>query len=66
MEESSCGWVVPPDDPAAIADKIQKLYQDPALRSRLGARGRQLFEAEFNWEKHEGQLVELYRRILAK
>ena len=66
VEESGCGWVVPPDDPAAIADKIQQLYQDAPLRSRLGARGRHLFEAEFNWEKHEGKLVELYRRILAK
>lgn len=64
VEEAGCGQVVQPDDPEAIAAKIQQLYEDAGLRKRLGARGRQLFESEYNWDKHEHKLVELYRRIL--
>jgi glycosyltransferase involved in cell wall biosynthesis len=64
VEESGCGLAVKPDDPDAIAAAIRRLIQDPELRKRLGARGRQLFEAEYHWEKHERGVADLYRRIL--
>jgi glycosyltransferase involved in cell wall biosynthesis len=63
VEDSGCGLVVPPDDPEAIAAKIRSLIDNAELRRKLGATGRRLFESEYNWEKHEGKLVELYRRI---
>ncbi len=64
VADSGCGLVVKPDDPRAIADAIQRLMDEPELRRKLGAAGRHLFESEYNWEKHEPQLVQLYRRIL--
>ncbi len=36
---SSCGLVVPPEDPPAFAQAVQQLAADPALRQRLGAAG---------------------------
>ncbi|NTW77234.1 MAG: glycosyltransferase family 4 protein [Syntrophaceae bacterium] len=63
-EGSGCGLVVKPNDPLAIAEKIQLLMDDPELRKSLGKRGRFLFETEYNWEKHEQKLVDLYHRIL--
>ncbi len=66
VEDAGCGLVVQPDDAEAIAEKIQALLDDPDLRRRLGATGRRLFETEYNWEKHQGRLIGLYERILAK
>ena len=63
VEDSGCGLVAPPDDPEALAAQIRRLMEDPALRRRLGETGRRLFESEYNWEKHEGRLVDLYRGI---
>jgi colanic acid/amylovoran biosynthesis glycosyltransferase len=34
------GWLVPPEDPAALADALQTLLQDSALREEMGNRGR--------------------------
>lgn len=35
----TCGLVVPPEDPAALAQAVRTLAADPALRARLGAAG---------------------------
>ena len=35
----TCGLVVPPEDPAALAQAVRTLAADPALRERLGAAG---------------------------
>jgi len=35
----TCGLVVPPEDPAALAQAVRVLAADPALRQRLGAAG---------------------------
>ena len=64
VEDSGCGRVVRPDDPAAIAAAIRRMYEEAGLRQRCGANGRRLFETEFHWEKQEHRLVELYGRIL--
>jgi len=37
--DSSCGVLVPPDDPAALAVCLRQLILDPSLRSRLGKAG---------------------------
>ena len=34
------GFLVPPSDPAAVADRIARLVENPALAHRLGAAGR--------------------------
>jgi colanic acid biosynthesis glycosyl transferase WcaI len=44
-----CGLVVPPEDPHALADAIERLASDPGLRDGLGQAGRLLVEAEYNW-----------------
>lgn len=38
--DDSCGALVPPDDPAALAAKLQELIDDPNLRRQLGDCGR--------------------------
>ena len=40
--------LVPPANPPALADALLRVRNDSALRTRLGAAGRQRVEAEFN------------------
>jgi glycosyltransferase involved in cell wall biosynthesis len=37
--DSTCGLLVPPDDPAALATALRSLITDPALRQRLSQSG---------------------------
>lgn len=64
VEESGCGWTVAPDDPGAIAAKLEALIADADLRRRMGLAGRRLFEADYNWDRHERDLVALYERVV--
>ena len=47
IEENHCGVVVPPGDPVAFADALQRLAADPGGRSAMGAAARTLGEKEF-------------------
>jgi len=47
VEHERSGLVVPEHDPVAIAGALERLLRDPALASRLAARGRQRVEERF-------------------
>jgi glycosyltransferase involved in cell wall biosynthesis len=53
-------FLVPPDDPVALADAIVVLARDKALRLRLGAAGRAMAEAEFSSARIGADIVALY------
>jgi len=53
------------DDPAAFAAAIVHLIEQPALRQRLGACGRELVETHYSLRSAAGQLEKLYERIVA-
>jgi len=42
VRHDETGLLVPPDDPAALTAALARLIDDPALRRRLGAAGREL------------------------
>jgi glycosyltransferase involved in cell wall biosynthesis len=41
------GYLVPPRDPAALAERVVRLLRDPARRAQIGAAGRARVEAHF-------------------
>lgn len=47
IRDNECGIVVPPGDPAAFADALQRLAADPAACRAMGAAARALGEKEF-------------------
>ena len=58
------GLLVDPDDPAAIADALERILDDDALAARCAARGRDRAR-EFTWEASARALREAYRRAVA-
>lgn len=50
-ENGNCLIARPHDDPAAFAAHICRLLDDPALRERLGRRGRELALAQYAWDR---------------
>lgn len=58
------GLVVPPNNPAALRDAMQRLQQDEVLASNMGQRARARFEELFTAQKMAASYVELYRRVL--
>jgi glycosyltransferase involved in cell wall biosynthesis len=57
------GLLVPPDDPAALADAIERLARDPDLRRRFGTAGRQLVEETFASRRVGHDIVAIYRDV---
>ena len=48
VDDEVSGYLVPPGDVDALADRAMQLLADPQLRSAMGARGRAKVAAEFN------------------
>ncbi len=40
---------------------IERLLEDPGMRARMGARGRELFLTTYNWNVERERLLSLYR-----
>jgi phosphatidyl-myo-inositol dimannoside synthase len=48
--DGETGWVVPGGSPPETADRLVTLLGDPALRARMGARGRDWVESRWRWD----------------
>lgn len=60
-----CDFLVPPDDPSALARGLLELISDPELRSREGSRNRRRAESVFPMENLE-RYVDLIERITGR
>ncbi len=62
--DGETGLLVPPDDPGALAAAIGRLLDDPALRARLGAAGRERVVRRFTWQVTAAGTAALLRGAL--
>ncbi len=60
------GYLVDINDPAALADRLADLIDNPYERWRMGKESRKIAEQEFAWEYITEQYVKIYERILKR
>jgi glycosyltransferase involved in cell wall biosynthesis len=58
------GFLVGARDPGAVAAAVRRLIEDPGLRSRMGARGREIARKGFSVETVTRRTVDVYRTLL--
>jgi starch synthase len=63
VADGQTGLLVPPGDPAALADAIGALLSDEARAAEMGRRGRQRAAAEFSWAGIAAQTAALYAEL---
>lgn len=63
--EGVTGLLVPPRDPAALADALARLLADPPLRARLGAAARADAERRFSIGRQVDRMMQVWLRMLA-
>lgn len=66
MQEGVTGLLVPARDPAALAQALETLLLDPAMRRRMGDAGRELIRGRglFSAERTAGQVEHVYAHWL--
>jgi glycosyltransferase involved in cell wall biosynthesis len=64
IEDSRQGFVVPPQDPQAIAAALDRLSWSPDLRKEMGRRGRETAKGSFSPAAAMDRLVALYESLL--
>jgi glycosyltransferase involved in cell wall biosynthesis len=58
------GLLVPPGDPAALADAIEQITSDDAARAYMGRHGRARVTERYDWRQIAAQLERLYHELL--
>lgn len=64
INEGQNGFLVPPDDPAALAKAMGPLLADRALRQVCGAHARARFEAGFSVDQMVEKTLQVYEQAL--
>jgi glycosyltransferase involved in cell wall biosynthesis len=65
VEDGVTGFLVPQCDAEALADKLEILIKDKALRQKMGEAGRIKYENEFTLEIFENRLVEIINTVVS-
>jgi glycosyltransferase involved in cell wall biosynthesis len=61
--DEETGWLVPPDDPDALAAAIERVLGDEVLRGRTTRLARSLVKTEFTPEIMAGRFEAMYREL---
>jgi len=62
VQDGATGFVVPPRDAGALAERIVTLLADPDLCHAIGTRGRAVVEREYSLERMLDRLEGVYRQ----
>jgi glycosyltransferase involved in cell wall biosynthesis len=66
IDDGTTGVLVPPRSPAALADALSRLIDDPALRRRLGDAGFARATGQFSMEGGADRLAARFAATLAE
>lgn len=62
--DGDTGFLIPPNDPAAIADRVQILLENPHLIKQMGQRGRERVSKLFSVEVYVHGIQEVWSSVL--
>ena len=63
VEHNTTGLLIPPDDPASLAQALQRLIDDRDLRWRMGTAGRRRAEERFDARKNVARVIDVMREV---
>ena len=64
IEDGITGFLVPPRDVAALAEKIELLVSDENLRKRMGRAGREFVMKNYDWSENAKIMEQLYDSLV--
>lgn len=64
IQDGVDGLLVPPDDPSALAEKLDELMSSTSLREQLGAQALARAKREFTVEAYSASTQDFYRRVV--
>lgn len=63
--DGKTGYLVPPEDPGALAERLAFLHHHPYLAHGLGQAGRERAYRHFTWQSVASQIAGVYERAIA-
>lgn len=66
MDVGKTGYLVPKQDPQAIAEKVNELLANPRKAIEMGKAGRKLVETKYDWKRIAEQVMALYKEAQGK
>ena len=63
VDDGSNGFLVPPQDPVALAEKLRILIEHPELREEMGKNGRKKAEQEFSLNDVVRKHIDIYQSL---
>ena len=64
VRDGETGYLVPPNDPDAVAERISHLFKHPKLLTVLGQQGIRRANDLFTWQRVTSSMAALYEEIL--
>ncbi len=64
VKDGVVGFLVPPDDPEALAERIKLLLTDTKLREQMGRNGRERFLSRFEWTRNIPRQMDWFEQIV--
>jgi glycosyltransferase involved in cell wall biosynthesis len=66
-KDNETAWIVPVDDPAALAEKVKEILANPQKVKEISERARRMVEEYYDWDKIAVQMREkVFARIVGK
>lgn len=62
--DGETGFLVPPNDPDALAERLARLHADPHLAQRMGWAGMRRAYQNFTWRSVAASIAAIYERVL--
>lgn len=63
VRDGKTGYLVPPRDPDALAERLAHLFRQPALMRQMGRAGRERAVRAFTWDQIAERVAAVYARV---